>query len=262
MTFRFTADDFQGDPEDQNQQEDPALAVEDEVDGSEDEEQEEQGVETPDPLDMVFDGDNVPASLRGKKAREVLSNFETLQNFAQNLLQQQRQQSHATPAAPAEPEVEFTEEDLLGTDPAVFQKKLETFFQKQTQPLLVDYYSGQSEMQYRTAQQNPKFKYFKDFEDEILSMARQLPVNQTALASTWEGLYAIVVQRHLDTILQKEQAARSRKPATPPVTERGTAPQRKPKSGAASLTAQEKSVADALGISHEDYARYVPKKES
>lgn len=268
MPYTFTADDFEQEeaqnpnPSEEQHQEDPNVVApgsDDDLEGDpfpRDAGDDQEDVDAPvggSGLDMVLSGDDIPEELRGKTMREAMQTYNGIKNFAQGLTARQMQQQQVAPApAPAQEPVSFTEEDFLGADPQVFQQKLDQFFAQRTQPMLVEYYTGQAQMQYQNAKNNPRMKYFKDYEGEILQMAQQLPVNQVANPSTWEGLYSIVVQRHLDEIIQKEA---SRPKPRVPVTERGTGAGTGRKTRTPQLTAQERKVADALGISHDQYAR-------
>lgn len=98
----------------------------------------------------------------------------------------------------------LTKEELLTGDPESINRKLDQLFQAKAAPLLGSIYQGFSAQAYQIAKADSSMPYWKDYEGEILGVARTLPVNQTASLDTWRRVYNHVLDQHRDEIFEKE----------------------------------------------------------
>lgn len=203
-------------------------------------------------------GDDVPEPLRGKSPAEAAELIQELQNAGRLLVQQlqTRPQPAPAPTEPEPPEVpSFSLDDFAGDDQSQFQQKLDQYLQARSQPLVQQL--GQIQAQTVWSQAFQSLPLFQKYPQEAQSLLSQYSGNFAALADpkTYYGVQAQLMQNHMDDLV-REEAERRAKP-TPPDTHRpGNRPEGD-KGGKKTLTRAQRMVADALGVPHEEYIKYL-----
>lgn len=218
----------------------------------------------PEPQEYVYpDTDDVPEPLRGKKANEVVGLYKALQTGAQTMAQtintlRSTPAPAAAPPAPVNNEPIFGKDDFIDPHASNVEDKIKSLFARTAAPLMIDVYRQNTATSIQLAEQS--LPHFKRFKQEIFAEVGNTPISQTANLDYWRDTYDKVVGRHADE-LGREAANQSRIKETPP-SERGTG-----RSGggdviqrnaATEMTAEDKQMADALGVSHTDWAKFKP----
>ena len=205
------------------------------------------------PVDEEYvypDDPNIPEQLRGRKASEAarLFNdvFATARNAMQLLTTQQAPQQQQQPHTPPEPI--FGDDDFVTGRASDIEQKLGQLFERRAQPFLVEVYTNMSMLNMQNARQI--LPHYAKYEHEIMAELGRQPVNMTANFSVWKDAHDRVVARHVDEISQER--ARNKPPV--PVTERGGGAERQ--SNVVELSADDKRIAEGLGVSPEVFLRY------
>lgn len=205
-------------------------------------------VEKPAPARLA-DDDSIPAELRGKSVEEALGIYQQLKQTSQGLAQQfQKLQEKPAPKAP-DP---ISADDLVEADGANFNKKLNEFFDAKITPL-------QQTLLQTAAQNNrqamvARSEILKKYEPTLDAVIQQyqLGPEQLARQDVWAQLEMVVAQQHFNEIVaEKAQALQKPRP------EMSAGARATPEGGdnEIQLTAQEKAVADGMGVSHKAYAQ-------
>lgn len=211
-------------------------------------------------LDMVLEGENVPANLRGRRVSDLASALAALESLPRT--QPQQQPMYQPQPAQQPPEVQFTEEDFgVTADPAKFQQKLQQmmgqYAEQRLAPLQLQTLATQSILMGQNARTS--LKYYDLFRDEIENDARQQPINVTANPMYWQSVHDRLVRENITKVIQHEQSK------TPPKPQPGQAERSNGSSaqtvntsqpGKPQLTTEELRLCQATGVSPQEYVFY------
>ena len=217
------------------------------------------------PKKLTVPDDFADASLRGKTVEDLALELTSARADAAAARKLAQDTSTAiasaltTPAKSDEsPDYYFTDEDLLTNSAAVLNAKLDKMFAAKATPLQLENYQILSQQAYAVARgDSQNMPFFGEYEGEILALAGKTHVQLTARLGTWYELYNRVTSSHQSEITEKlvrkrlEAERGSIRPA--PDGERGRA-STVSTNGKDELSDREKLVANALGVSHADYA--------
>lgn len=240
--------------------------------------EDEDVVETPqekkvDVNQLKIPDDHEDETLRGKTVSQLVNEMNTLKATARSAIDHStavaaaaaRAMPHANQPAPqraaeVDPnEYLITNEDLLAQDTKTLNDKVQRMFEAKATPLLLEQYQNSSIVALQASRNDKRnMPYFEHFEQEIMQLAAQRKVNETARLDTWYKMYNEVVARHQPEITEhivQQRLAEERAKASPPVPQmergRGGAVASSP-----TLTDDEKRVATQMGVSFEDYLKH------
>lgn len=205
--------------------------------------------------EIVLDGDDIPAELKGKKLTEAFGVYNELKTLSQGLARRAAEAA-ASPPAPTKPPEPITPDDLIEGEGKNFTTKLERLLESKVAPLQNQVIQSQAQLMRSQALQSSE--YLKKYQPTLDRIITEGNITQQQLAhpQMWMVLESLVMKQHMDDIV-RERAAASTKPSPEPTAGVRATPEAGG-GGAASLTAQQKAVADGLGLSHEAYARMIP----
>lgn len=207
-------------------------------------------------------GDDAPPELRGKTPAEAAALFAAARDTAKLAFERLQQAAAPAPAAPPAPrkeDVELTAEDLVGDDPSKVNAKLNRLFEAKAAPVVNELLQNQAAQLHTVLRTHPNMPYFQKYEQEILAAAGRMPVAQMAKAETWQLLYQTAVANHINEIIADQRNEWERAHNAPPPIERGRGGpvinQRR------TLTPEQQATARMLGVSDEDYMKFLPVEE-
>lgn len=246
----FTEEDFEKAMEEAGEELE-AGKKEEEPKGEEEAAGEEETPKSQSQSPRLADDESIPAELRGKSVEEALAIYGQLKQTSQGLARQ-FQEMNKKPAEQPKPPAPITADDLVEGDGQGFNQKLEEFFNAKITPL--------QQTLLQTAAQNNRqamvgrSPILQKYENTLNAIIQEHSLGHEALArpDVWAQLEMMVAQRHFDDIV-RERAAAIQKP-TPEPSEKGTGT---PEADGqqVKLTAQEKAVADGMGVSYKAYAQ-------
>jgi uncharacterized membrane protein len=253
--------------------------------------------------DFHVPDDHEDESLRGLSGAELISTLNASKELTKRAIEQANSASNAANAAanaanvaaaagvktvePAAPTV-LTKEDLLLADPDVVNKKIADIFAEKARPVLIEQYNKMSHQAIALARQDKeKMPHWDRYEAEIIKEAAPLSLNVTANMSTWTHLYATVIGRHQNELIEEEVVRRTKKkkeedddpdldPSATVVNreslvgkrvtvgstgERGKGGGGGGKKSPRKLNDEQRATAARLGVSEDDYAAYLPDEE-
>ena len=250
--------------------------------------------------DFRVPDDHEDEALRGLSGAELLNTLKSSKELTRRAIEQANSASEAATAAanaanvaaagtrtaePAKP-TELTKEDLLLADPKIVNDKIAAIFNEKARPVLVEQYTKMSNQAIAIARHDKKaMPHWDDYEDEIIKEAGPLSVDVTANQGTWKTLYATVIGRHQEEIIEKEITRRTKKKddddldLDPTATvenradlvgrkvtvgstgERGKGGGGGGKKGLPKLDDEQRAAARALGVTEKEYAAYLPDEE-
>ncbi len=267
------------------------------------EEEEEKGDKKPSLSDFRVPDDYEDESLRGLSGAELINTLKQSKELTRRAIEQANSASSAATAAANAANVAaaagtrtveepaptaLTKEDLLLADPKVVNDKIAAIFQEKARPVLIEQYTKMTHQAIALAKHDKEaMPYWSEYEDEIIKEASTLSLDVTANMATWKHLYATVIGRHQNEIIDKEIAKRAKKkddeddPDLPATTrtaeereslvgrrvtvgstgERGKGGGGGGKKGPAKLDDEQRATASRLGVSEEEYAAYLPDEE-
>ena len=268
--------------------------------------EEEEKDKKPSFADFRVPDDHEDETLRGLSGPELINTLKASKELTKRAIEQANSASSAATAAANAANVaavagsratvetpkptELTKEDLLLADPNVVNAKISAIFAEKARPVLVEQYTKMSHQAIALAKQDKKaMPHWDKYEDEILKEAAPLSVDVTANMSTWKHLYATVIGRHQEEIIEEEVARRIKKKDDPDpdsdndldpsatvvnreslvgkrVTvgstgERGKGGGGGGKKALPKLNDEQRVTAARLGVSEEDYASYLIEEE-
>lgn len=204
-------------------------------------------------------GEEAPVELRGKTPQEAAALFAAARDTARLAFERLQQ---AAPSPVAQPqrkeEYELTSEDLVGDDPSKVNAKLSRMFEAKATPVINELLQNQSNQIHAILRTHSSMPYFQRYEQEILSSAQRMPLSATAKAETWQLLYQTAVANHLPEILNEQKQEWERQRSGPPPMERGRGGP--PASQRRTLTDEQRTIARSLGVSEEDYMKFLPQE--
>ncbi len=249
--------------------------------------------------DFRVPDDHEDQSLRGLSGPELINTLKASKELTRRAIEQANSASGAANAAanaanvaaagsrtadPPAPTT-LTKEDLLLADPKIVNDKIAAIFQEKARPVLIEQYTKMSHQAIALARQDKKaMPHWDEYEAEIIREASPLSLDVTANMSTWGHLYATVVGRHQNEIIEREITKRTKEKDDPDldpdlpskvvdrenlvgkrVTVGSTGERGKGGGGGGKsppkLDDQQRATAARLGVSEEDYASYLPDEE-
>lgn len=227
------------------------------------------------------------ADLRGLDGPAVVKLLQQSKDLTRRVLDQSKSTADAAVAAAhaassrpaadnaaAEEDYRLTKEELLTGDPDVVNRKLDALFSAKATPVVTELYRVASYNSLAAAKTDASMPYFQDYEDEIVRLANDLPLNVTANPQTWKHLYSRVVSLHQDEIIEKEIERRTKDKGgeEKPPERNGRRPDPSGSTGDAGrggppaaaqrqLSTEQKRMARLLGVSEEDYLKHMPDEE-
>lgn len=218
------------------------------------------GAKPPAPTEYVYPEDYDVAEFRGKKASEVASMFRAVRGSAENLATQLKTRNEAPPPPreekPAGPL--FGKDDFIDPHASNVEEKITQLFQRTAAPLILDVYRANTVNAVLIARR--ELPHFQRFEQEIMAEVANEPINRTANFNFWREVHDKVAGRHAEEIGRDAAARASKERPAPPPSERGRGSGNAASNAnaAVELTAEEKKMADGLGIPHKEWARMKP----
>ncbi len=186
-------------------------------------------------------------ALSGMTLEEASTAFAQLSAGAQGLAAKAREA--LVPEILKEPEP-LIADDLI--DPTAIQTKLDAMVAAKLAPLEAQVTKANATAVYQNAVANSDV--LSMFKPEVDAYAGQLSLEQAANPATWTA-----VENHLyRTRGAQIQTARTKPKPTPALTETGKSSEAKAKTPVAKLTAQQKFIADQMGVPHKQYAAMLP----
>jgi NADH dehydrogenase/NADH:ubiquinone oxidoreductase subunit G len=224
--------------------------------------------------------EDIPEVLRGKSPQEAARMFSTLQQAASGMAMQVRAmqearaaQEQALLAQQQAVQLQSQSQDVSGGEggdeegvkASDVDRRLDALLAEKAGPFVEQMFRNQAVAALQMASE--RLPYFGVLQQEIIAEAQKYTVDQLANPQAWKVLHDMVAARHVDELAEMKaremQAGDNRRGGLPPASAPGRAGGGggSGKTRKVQLSAEEKAMADGLGITYKEWAEWKALRE-